>query len=80
MTVEQIKMQLLALPGEDRADLALFLLRSLELDGEGEEVEEPEWDRAWGAEATRRMCEMESGKVAGIPAEDVLARLREKYP
>jgi hypothetical protein len=33
---------------------------------------------AWTQEAMRRDAEMESGSVAGIPAEEVFAELRSK--
>ncbi len=74
MTVEQIKSQLLTLTQTERADLAYFLLQSLD----GEEESEEEVEVAWAAELSRRAEEIKSGKVAGIPAEEVHARLREK--
>ena len=33
-------------------------------------------EQAWLAEAERRLDELESGKVAGIPAEEVLDKAR----
>jgi putative addiction module component (TIGR02574 family) len=74
MTLDQLKEQLTMLSPEERAELALYLLRSLD-DGEDEGAE-----AAWDAELARRFAEIDSGKAVGIPAEDVLARLREKYP
>jgi len=73
-TAEKLKSQLLELASEDRAELAYFLLRSLD--------EEPETgvQAAWEAELERRWQELESGKVAGVPAEEVFAELRKKYP
>ncbi|MCD4728487.1 MAG: addiction module protein [Pirellulales bacterium] len=41
---------------------------------------EAELQRAWEAELERRWEEMENGRVAGEPAESVLAELRKKYP
>jgi len=73
-TAEKLKSQLAQLAGEDRAELAYFLIRSLD--------EEPETgvQAAWEAELEQRWQEMESGKVAGAPAEEVFAELRKKYP
>ena len=58
---------------EDRAELADFLIESLD------EEREEGWDEAWNAELTRRLREIEEGKVVGVPAEQVIARLRAKY-
>jgi len=73
-TAEKLKSQLLELGSEDRAELAYLLLRSLD--------EEPETgvQVPWEAQLERRWQEMESGKVAGAPAEEVFADLRKKYP
>ena len=37
---------------------------------------DPEIEKAWGDEAMRRLEEMESGKVKGIPGEQVAAEIR----
>ena len=37
---------------------------------------DPEIERAWGDEALRRLAEMESGKVKGIPGDQVAAEIR----
>ncbi len=70
---ESLKLQLDGLPLSDRADLARYLLTSLEPEEEG--VAE-----AWGAEIARRTLEIRSGTAKGTPAEDFLSELREKYP
>jgi putative addiction module component (TIGR02574 family) len=57
----------------ERADLAYFLLESLEPEEEG--VEE-----AWRAEIARRIAEIHGGQAVGRPVEEVLADLRERYP
>ncbi len=44
-----------------------------------EELTQEEWDAAWAEEINRRVEEMESGKVKGVPAEEVFRKLREKY-
>jgi len=37
---------------------------------------DPEIEKAWGDEAMRRLAEMESGKVKGIPGDEAMARIR----
>jgi putative addiction module component (TIGR02574 family) len=73
-TASKLKAELLNLASEDRAELAYFLIRSLE--------EEPDTgvQPAWEAELERRWQEMQSGNVVGVPAEEVFAELRKKYP
>jgi putative addiction module component (TIGR02574 family) len=70
---ERLKSELAALTPEDRAELARFLVESLD-EGEQQGVE-----AAWDAELRRRAEEIESGLVAGEPAEKVLRELRAKY-
>jgi putative addiction module component (TIGR02574 family) len=66
----EIEAKALQLPPKERAQLAERLISSLD----------PESDRdaeqAWIEEAERRLDELESGKVAGIPAEQVLEKAR----
>ena len=69
---EKLKTELAALPVEDRAELARFLMESLD-------ETDPGWDAAWTAELDRRWQEIESGKAVGVPGEEVFRRLREKY-
>jgi putative addiction module component (TIGR02574 family) len=71
LTLEQLKDAASDLPLPERAELAQFLVRSLD--------ESPPADvRAeWLALAERRIAELESGKVTGIPAEQVLEGLLE---
>jgi putative addiction module component (TIGR02574 family) len=71
--VEQLKSQVSALSVAERADLAYFLLTSLEPEEEG--VEE-----AWREEIARRVAEIRSGQAVGRPIDEVLAELRERYP
>ena len=73
LSIEQLKIDLSGLPVAERADLAFYLLQSLEADDEG--VQE-----AWRAELSRRITDIRTGKVVGKPVEHVLARLRETYP
>jgi len=68
-SIAEIEVQALQLSPEDRAQLADILLASLSSDAELEE--------AWSAEAERRLAELESGSVVGIPVEVAIARARE---
>jgi len=72
-TIEQLKSKASCLSTSDRAELAHFLLNSLE-------TEEGSHDEAWREEIARRVAEIRSGQAKGRPAEDVLAELRERYP
>lgn len=56
----------------DRASLAGLLIESLE--GEPD----AEVEAAWAVEIERRVAEMESGKVQGIPWEQVRQRLLDR--
>ena len=71
-TAERMKLELAQLSPRDRAELAHFLIHSLD-----EEVD-PDTEAAWDAELARRMAEIKSGKAVGEPAEQVFAKLRGK--
>ena len=73
MRVEDIAEEALALPSEARALLANRLVESLD-PAEDEYVHD-----LWATEAQRRLHELRSGAVKGIPGEDASARLRRKY-
>jgi len=73
-TIEQLKSQMGALPLPQRAELAYFLLTSLE-----PEVEEGTGE-AWRAEIARRVAEIRSGQARGRSADEVLAELRDRHP
>jgi len=60
----------LKLPLEERAALAVHILRSLD------ELPEPERKNLWLEVADRRLQEMREGKVREIPADEVFARGR----
>ena len=71
---EKLKSELVQLPIEDRAELASFLIESLD------QGVDPDAEAAWDTELARRAEEIRSGKVVGVPAEKVFADLRAKYP
>jgi putative addiction module component (TIGR02574 family) len=72
-TAEKLKSELSRLSLPERAELAHFLISSLE-----EEVD-ADAEAAWEAELAQRMAEIKSGKAVGEPADKVFAELREKY-
>ena len=74
MTVEQIEAEVLKLPEQAQVELLGRLMRSLA----DTAAIDPDVVEAWAQEAIRRDEEMESGSVAGIPAEEVFAELRSK--
>jgi putative addiction module component (TIGR02574 family) len=71
---EKLKVELLQLAAEDRAELGYCLIHSLD-EGDDDNVQS-----AWEAELERRWQDMESGAIVGAPAEDVFAEMRKKYP
>lgn len=72
-TAERLKSELSHLSLQERAELASFLILSLD-----EEVD-AEAEAAWDAELAQRMEEIKSGKAVGEPADKVFAELRAKY-
>jgi putative addiction module component (TIGR02574 family) len=72
-TLQDLKDASSILPAPQRAELAYFLLLSLEPGEDG-------WAETWREELARRLEEIQTGQVAGVPAEEVLTRLRERYP
>lgn len=72
--VEKIRHQVSSLSNEERAELAHFLIRSLD------DAPDPDRERAWEIELQRRGEEILAGKAVGIPAEQVFADLRTRKP
>jgi putative addiction module component (TIGR02574 family) len=66
--VEQWKSLLGSLPQQDRAELAHFLLQTLEPEDEGVEA-------AWAAEVARRVAQIHGGEAVGQPADQVFNRI-----
>ncbi len=69
LTVEQIIAETRRWPAEQVNELVDRL--TAEANGT-----DPEVEVAWGREIRRRVAEIESGLVQGIPGEEVLARVR----
>jgi putative addiction module component (TIGR02574 family) len=72
-TAQELKLQLTSLSPRDRAELAHFLIHSLDEDPD------PDADKAWEIELANRLAEIDTGKAVGEPAAKVFAELREKY-
>ncbi len=70
MTVDQITIEALALPSNDRADLADQLVESLD------PADDQAFSALWAAEAKRRLDEMRNG-VNTIPGGEALRSVRE---
>ena len=66
-------MELAGLDDADRAELARFLIQSLN------EGSDSDAKAAWDAERARRAEEIRSGRVSERPAEKVFSELRAKH-
>ena len=73
MKVEDLTEEVLSLPSEARALLADRLVESLD------PAEESKLHDLWVVEAHKRLQELRSGAVKGIPGAEVSASLRKKY-
>jgi putative addiction module component (TIGR02574 family) len=72
-TLDELRNEALTLGVEERGALADSIWESFLTD------EEREIQTAWIVEAERRLEDLRSGKVKGVPWEDVKARLLAKY-
>lgn len=70
MTVKELYAEASQLPPEQSAELIDLLLVDA-FSKPDSAIED-----AWGKEIDRRVAEIESGKVEGIPAADVMAEMR----
>ena len=70
--LNEIEQELLTLSRKERADIALRLIRSLD-EGIEEDV-----GAYWKEELVRRSEDIESGKAAVIPADEVFQKARER--
>jgi putative addiction module component (TIGR02574 family) len=70
---ERLRVELSQLSLRDRAELAYFLIHSLD------EAVDDDAETAWETELTGRMQEITSGTAAGETFSKVFSELREKY-
>ena len=68
-TLAEVRKAAMELSEEERQVLAWDLMDSVQ--------KEPGYDASWAAEISRRIDEIDSGKVRMIPHEEVMAELRE---
>ena len=76
VALERLKTDLAALTERERADLAHFLLTSLDDATADVDVDAKE---AWAIELARRADDIQRGTVVGKPADQVFAAMREKH-
>ena len=69
----ELRNEVLALPAEERAELAVELLASLDDDVADDDPDE--LDRAWGEEMSRRSRQIASGEVKTVTWDGVLQRV-----
>ena len=72
-TVEEIKKDLQSLSALQRAELARFLIESLD------QEQDPDAEAAWDMKLERRFNDINSGKAQGMPAAEGFATIRESY-
>ncbi|MSP41284.1 MAG: addiction module antitoxin RelB [Deltaproteobacteria bacterium] len=72
-TLDEIQIRARQLSAEERADLALQLIQSLDSNGATTSTESK---TAWLAECDRRLKRYESGEDQGVPLEVALQRAR----
>lgn len=70
MTLKELYAESRKLPREQAAELIDLLL----IDAFSEP--DPGVEESWGGEIDRRIAEIESGKVQGIPGDQVMAEIR----
>jgi putative addiction module component (TIGR02574 family) len=71
MKTKELIAEAVSLPIEERAILVDSILRSMN-------PPESDVDRDWAALANRRLAELRSGKVQGVPGEEVFARIMKR--
>lgn len=82
---EKLKPLLDALTADERTEVAAYLhsLTNDHAEPDADDEEEPlargEWEAAWLPEIERRIADFESGKTTGIPHDEVMRRMKEKY-
>ncbi len=70
MSLNELEQAAQDLPEDERLELAERIMAGIRMT--------PEIEAAWRAEAERRWQDLESGRVEGIPAEQVLSGIRKK--
>jgi hypothetical protein len=68
-TAEKLKLELSQLSAKERAEIAYFLIHSLD----------DNLDNVWDKELTQRLGDINCGTAMGEPSSQVFSELREKY-
>ncbi len=76
VAMDRLKSELGGLTPLERAELAHFLLESLD---DAPSEADSDIEAAWSAELGRRVDEIERGVAEGKPAEQLFDELRKKY-
>ena len=72
MTNQQLMQEAASLPVEERAEVADFILRTLN-------APESDIDKKWAEVAGKRLAELRSGKVKPIPGDEVFDRIWKRF-
>ena len=72
MKTKDLLAEVISLPVEERASIVDSVLKSLN-------PVRPEIDRKWAEVAKRRLNDLQSGKVEGVPGDKVLERVWNKF-
>jgi putative addiction module component (TIGR02574 family) len=72
-TAEKLKLELSHLSVQERAEIASFLIHSLD------ENTDQDIESAWDAELVQRTQDINSSNASGDPSGQVFAELRQKY-
>lgn len=71
--LEELEQRAASLSSDERAKLALALIRSLDEEADDGNVEE-----AWRAEAEARLDQVDAGKAKLVPGDEVFAKVRSR--
>ena len=74
-TFEQVFNDARGLCPEERWKLVASLIQELD---PGEDLPDAQIEKAWDEEVSRRLQDIDSGKVKAVPAEEVFARVRRR--
>ncbi|WP_414586454.1 addiction module protein [Scytonema sp. PCC 10023] len=77
-TAEKLKLELSQLSAQERAEIAHFLIQSLDEDVDNENFEN-DVEAAWNKELTKRLEDIHRGTGIGEPSNQVFSELRDKY-
>lgn len=72
-TAEKLKLKLSQVSAQERAEIAHFLIQSLDRDVDNDV------EAAWDTELTKRLEDIPRGTAIGEPSNQVFSELREKY-